>query len=202
MESESESNPDLDAAEEVPPDPAQADGEAPPALDAAALLAATEERAASLKDQLLRTAADFDNFRKRARREVDDARQAGRDGMLKDLLPVFDNLERAAQHVTSATDVESVASGIELVMKQFRDTLGKHGIERIQSVGQPFDPSVHEAIQQLATSDFEPGSVAGEVQGGYRMGERLIRPAMVVVAKAPAPPEGSPSAPPANEEVN
>lgn len=158
---------------------------AAPAVDP---LAEAEQKAAALKDQLLRTAADFDNYRKRSRREVDDARQSGRETMLTDLLPVFDNLERAVGHVSAASDVQSLASGIQMVMKQFRDTLQRQGIERIQTVGQPFDPNVHEAIQQLVTADFEPGCVAGEVQAGYRLGERLIRPAMVVVAKAPEGP--------------
>jgi molecular chaperone GrpE len=138
-------------------------------------LSALKEQHAGLKDQLLRTAADFDNFRKRARRE----------SMLRDLLPVFDNLERATTHADSAQDVQAFASGINMVLKQFQDTLKRLGIERLQSVGQGFDPNLHEAIQQLATTEFEPGSVAAEVQGGYRFGDRLIRPAMVVVAKAP-----------------
>lgn len=145
------------------------------------------QKAAALKDQLLRTAADFDNFRKRSRREVDEARSGGRESMLRDLLPVFDNLERATAHLDTAADVQSLAGGVQMVIKQFSDTLNKLGIERVPGVGASFDPNVHEAIQQLATSDFEPGVVAAEVQGGYRLGERLIRPAMVVVAKALEP---------------
>jgi molecular chaperone GrpE len=148
-------------------------------------LSALKDQHAGLKDQLLRTAADFDNFRKRARREADEASAQGRESMLRDLLPVFDNLERATTHADSAQDVQSFASGINMVLKQFQDTLRRLGIERLQSVGQGFDPNLHEAIQQLATTEFEPGSVAAEVQGGYRFGDRLIRPAMVVVAKAP-----------------
>ncbi len=176
-----------EAAEQATSEPAAAepDSEKPADDPPTDPLEEAEKKAAALKDQLLRTAADFDNYRKRSRREIDEARQAGRDGMLKDLLPVFDNLERAADAVNNATDVSSLASGIEMVIKQFRDTLGRLGVERIQSVGESFDPNVHEAIQQLATTDFEPGKVAGEVQGGYRQGDRLIRPAMVVVAKAP-----------------
>jgi molecular chaperone GrpE len=151
-------------------------------------LAEAEKKAAALKDQLLRTAADFDNFRKRSRREVDEARQAGRESMLTGFLPVFDNLERATEHVNSASDLQSLSSGIQMVIKQFRDTLQRLGIERINTLGQPFDPNIHEAIQQMVTTDYAPGSVAGEVQGGYRLGDRLIRPAMVVVAKAPEGP--------------
>ena len=106
--------------------------------------------------------------------------------MLRDLLPVFDNLSRAVQHAESASDVKSLADGISMVMRQFEDTLGKLGVERIKSVGEGFDPAVHEAIQQLETSDHAPGTVAAELQAGYRTGDRVVRPALVVVAKAPA----------------
>lgn len=139
-----------------------------------------------LKDQLLRTLADFDNFRKRTRRELVDAERRGKDDILKEFLPVFDNLDRAGAHAETATDVKALAQGITLVMRQFGDTLGRVGIERIPTVGQPFDPSVHEAVQQMETSDFEPGVIAAEVQAGYRSSEKLIRPALVVVAKAKA----------------
>ncbi len=146
---------------------------------------ATEELT-RVRDQLLRTAADFDNFRKRSRKEVADAEKQGRSELLRELLPVFDNLERAAAHASSATEVKALADGIDLVMRQFLDTLSRIGIERIETVAKPFDPSVHEAIQHLQTSEHAPGTVAAEVQAGYRMGDRLVRPAMVVVAKAPS----------------
>lgn len=149
-------------------------------------LEAAQEEAHRLRDQLLRTAADFDNFKKRSRREVTDAELKGAEDLLKQLLPVFDNLERAAEHAASADDLKGVVQGIELVMKQFLDTLGKAGIEKIEAVGQVFDPTQHEAIQQLETAEVNPGSVAAQVQAGYRLGERLVRPAMVVVAKAPS----------------
>jgi molecular chaperone GrpE len=141
--------------------------------------------AAKFKDQLLRTAADFDNFRKRARKDQVEAEKKGREDILKDLLPVFDNLERAIMHAEKATDVQSVAEGIQMVIRQFGDTLGKIGVERIASIGLPFDPALHEAIQQLETTEYSPGTVAAEIQGGYRTPDRLIRPALVVVAKAP-----------------
>ncbi len=147
-------------------------------------LEAAKAEQAKLKDQLLRTLADFDNFRKRTRRELSDAERRGRDDMLKEMLPVFDNLDRASAHAGTATDVKALSDGINLVMRQFSDTLGKLGIERVPAVGQAFDPAVHEAVQQLETSDFEPGTIAAEVQAGYRDNDKLIRPALVVVAKA------------------
>lgn len=152
--------------------------------------------AARLKDQLLRTAADFDNFRKRARKEQTEARKQGQDDLLRDLLPVFDNLERAVAHAGTATDVQSLADGIQMVMRQFTDTLEKMGVARVPTVGSAFDPAVHEAIQNLETAEYPPGTIAAEVQGGYRAGDRLVRPALVVVAKAPTTP------PDASEEAN
>ncbi|HMA94565.1 MAG TPA: nucleotide exchange factor GrpE [Polyangiaceae bacterium] len=139
--------------------------------------------AARLKDQLLRLAADFDNFRKRSRREIQDAERMAREDLLRELLPVFDNLERASQHAGSATDVQSLVDGIGMVSRQFVDTLARLGVERIQSIGVAFDPAVHEAVQHLETADQPPGAVCAEVLPGYRFGDRLIRPAMVVVAK-------------------
>jgi molecular chaperone GrpE len=138
---------------------------------------------ARIRDQLLRTAADFDNFRKRTRREVDDAHKRGKEELLRELLPVFDNLERAAVHAGQASDAKAVADGVGIVLKQFQDTLGKVGIKRIPAVGVAFDPSLHEAIQQVETDDHPPGTIVAEVQPGYAMGDRLLRASMVVVAK-------------------
>jgi molecular chaperone GrpE len=139
-----------------------------------------------VRNHLLRTAADFDNFRKRTRRELVDAERAGREDTVRQLLSVFDNLERAASHTETATDVQALAEGIALVMRQFVDTLGKLGVERVPAVNCPFDPAVHEAIQHLESAEVDPGTVTVEVQAGYRMGDRLLRPSLVVVAKAPA----------------
>jgi len=138
---------------------------------------------ARLKDQLLRTLADFDNFRKRSRREITDAERIAREELLRELLPVFDNLERASQHAIGSTDMQSLADGIQIVMRQFFDTLGKLGVERVATVGLAFDPAVHEAVQQVESAELPPGAVAQELLAGYHVGDRLIRPAMVVVVK-------------------
>lgn len=159
---------------------------APSAAPPADPLEAAQAEAAKIKDQLLRLAADFDNYKKRSRRELDDATKRARDDALKDLLPVFDNLERATAHAGTTTDAKAFAEGIGMVMRQFVDTLGRMGIQRIGTVGEAFDPAVHEAVQHLETTDHPPGAVAVELQAGYRTAERVLRPAMVVVAKAPA----------------
>jgi molecular chaperone GrpE len=139
-----------------------------------------------LKDSWIRTAADFDNFRKRARKEVEDARKQGGEELLRELLPVFDNLERGIQSAQRAQDVKAVAEGLTMVHKQFDNTLSRMGITKVPTVGHPFDPTVHEAIQQVETDEHPPGTIVSEVQAGYLNGERLVRAAMVVVAKAKA----------------
>jgi len=138
------------------------------------------------RDKYLRTAADFDNYRKRARRDVDDAEKRGKEGLLRDLLPVFDNLERAASSAAQAAEAKGIADGVRMVLKQFQDTLERAGIKRVVAVGSPFDPNLHEAIQQIETNDQPPGTVIAEVQAGYQLGDRLVRAAMVVVAKTPS----------------
>ena len=147
-------------------------------------LTEAKAEAARIKEHWVRTAADFDNFRKRSRREVEDSRKAGKEDLLKDFLPVFDNLERAIQSAQRATDVKGVSEGLQMVLRQYLETLTRAGITKVASVGSQFDPAHHEAIQQVETDDHPPGTVVAEVQPGYAQGERLIRAAMVVVAKA------------------
>lgn len=153
-----------------------------------AAVATPEEELVRVREQLMRTAADFDNYRKRSRRDVADAERRVQEQLIRSLLPTFDNMERAATHAESASDVASLVEGLGMVMRQFQDTLSGLGIERVNSVGQTFDPAEHEAVQHVETSDVPPGAVAQELQPGYRWNGRLVRPAMVVVAKAPAGP--------------
>jgi len=148
-------------------------------------LAEALAEAAKNRDQFLRTAADFDNFRKRSRREVDDAQRRGKESTVKDLLPVFDNFERAIQHAETLPEGKPVAEGLRMVLKQFLDTLEKMGIQRVVAVGQPFDPALHEAIQHLESTEQPAGVVLYEVQPGYRLGDHLVRASMVVVSKGP-----------------
>jgi molecular chaperone GrpE len=162
---------------------ALADGSAKSDAPPADPLVEARAEAARLKDAWMRTAADYDNFRKRSRRELEDARKGGREELLRDLLPVFDNLERGIQSAKQAADVKAVTDGLQMILKQFDSTLGKIGISKVGTIGQSFDPGIHEAIQQIETSEHAPGTVVAEVQPGYMAGDRLIRAAMVVVAK-------------------
>ena len=146
-------------------------------------LAEAQAEAARMKDAWIRSAADFDNFRKRTRERARGRAPGGREDLLRALLPVFDNLERAIQSAQRERGREGGGRGLSMVQRQFVEALGREGIARIPTVGQPFDPSMHEAIQQVETDDHPPGTVLAEVQPGYTQGDRLLRAAMVVVAK-------------------
>jgi molecular chaperone GrpE len=124
---------------------------------------------------------------------------------LRDLLPVFDNLERATAHVDASSDIESLLDGLRMVHKLFLDTLGRLGIERVAGIGSAFDPMVHEGIQHDYSDEHPAGAVAAELQPGYRMAGELIRPALVVVSRGPRleePAAGEPSEPPAVAEAD
>ncbi|MGD0680113.1 MAG: nucleotide exchange factor GrpE [Polyangiaceae bacterium] len=147
-------------------------------------LAEAQAETARLKDAWLRSVADFDNFRKRTRRELDEARRAAREEVVRALLPVFDNLERALQSAQRSSDVKAMAEGLTMVQRQFVEALGREGIARVPTIGHSFDPGIHEAIQQVETDEHPPGTIIAEVQPGYLQAERLLRAAMVVVARA------------------
>lgn len=153
---------------------------------AADALAPLREERNRLKDQLLRTAADFDNFRKRTKKDLEESERRGREETVREMLPVFDNLERAVAAASSAKDVASIVDGLRMVLKLFDDQVQRIGVQRLVSIGERFDPAVHDAIQQQETDEHPPGTVIAEVVPGYRLGERLVRPAMVVVARKPS----------------
>jgi len=180
--------------EETAGDAAEQGNEDP--LDPMAALTAERDK---LKDQLLRTAADFDNFRKRSKRDLEDAAARSREEILREILPVIDNLERAVAAAENATDAKSVADGVSMVLKQFEDVGSRVGIERLKSIGERFDPQIHDAVQQMESAEHEAGTIIAEVLPGYALRGRLVRPSMVVVARPPsqakagAPPPASDS---------
>lgn len=151
-----------------------------PHVDPVATLTADRDK---LKDQLLRMAADFDNYRKRARKDAEEAVRRGREDTVRELLPVADNLERAISASATAKEISGVVEGVRMVHKLFLDSLERVGVARVPALGERFDPAVHEAIQQIETDDEQAGTVVAELVPGYRMGEKLIRAAMVAVAK-------------------
>lgn len=155
-------------------------------------LATLREERDKMRDQLLRTAADFDNFRKRSRKDLEDAERRGKEEIIREVLPVLDNLERAlgASAALSAdagvAEVKAVIEGVKMVLKLFEDQAGRMGLSKVKTVGERFDPSVHDAIQQVETDEQAAGTVLQEIVPGYRLGDKLVRPAMVVVARKPA----------------
>jgi molecular chaperone GrpE len=146
----------------------------------------TQERLKDTHERLLRVAAEFDNYKKRAAKEREDAQKFGIERLLKDFLPVADNLERALDHAEEH-DLRQVIEGVKLVQKLFEAALAKHGVVGFSALGQPFDPNLHEALMQQE-SDAPPGTVVSEMSRGYKLNDRLVRPAAVVVARAKTPP--------------
>lgn len=137
----------------------------------------------ALQDRLLRTAAEFDNYRKRMERDRRELAEYAAFDVLTDMLPIVDNLERALQSQTSSAD-DPFRKGVELIYKQMLDLLKKRGVRTIEAAGQMFDPNFHNAVIHEASSEHREGEVMQELQRGYMLGDRLLRPAMVKVAKS------------------
>jgi molecular chaperone GrpE len=169
--------------EVVPPDGAVAEDK-DPLKELEAKVATLEKEKKDNWDRYLRAAADLENMRKRQKREMEDARFDTKNKVLKEMLPVVDNLERAIEHATQAGS-NPIVEGVQLVLRQFQTAFERLDVLPVEAQGQPFDPNLHEAISQQE-SDQAPGTVVQVLQRGYRSGERLLRPALVVVAKAPA----------------
>jgi molecular chaperone GrpE len=166
---------------------AEAEGDDPaPAADVPAGLAAAvvelEAEVQATKDKWLRAVADLENYKKRVKREIDEASTAAIQRILPSFLPTMDNLERALEVAGPTASIEQLVKGIQMVRDEFTNALRKHGIEAVPSVGTPFDPAIHDALQQVDSPDHAPGTVIREFERGYRMGDRLIRPARVVIA--------------------
>jgi len=135
----------------------------------------------SLQDRLLRTAAEFDNYRKRVERERRDLADYMKADILAELLPIVDNFERALQAPSS--DIDSLRKGVELIHKQMHDFLRKRGVTPIEALGADFDPNFHQAVIHETSPSHREGEVIEELQRGYMLGDKLLRPAMVKVAK-------------------
>ena len=138
-----------------------------------------EREIADLRDRSIRTLADFDNYRKRAERERQDMRRYALLEPMRELVEVVDNLERAAAAAGSADDLKQ---GVDMILRQLGDFLRRHGVVAIEAEGQPFDPAFHEAVSRQESDGIDEPVVAQELQKGYRLHERLVRPARVVVA--------------------
>lgn len=141
------------------------------------------------KDLALRTQADFDNYRKRAAREKDDAVKFANASFLERLIPVLDNFELGLAAARTDSNASAILAGMEMVLKQMQDFLADHGVQAIDAVGQVFDPHFHEALASEPSEHVEEGKVLRQIRKGYRLRDRLIRAANVVVSTGPAVPE-------------
>jgi len=146
-------------------------------------IADAREQIEDLNARVLRLTADYDNYRKRAQRDKEDVRQFANQGLLEKLLPVLDNFEMAITAVKEADP--SIKDGVQMIYDQLFTVLSDSGMEPIDGMGEQFDPNLHEALSQEETSDVKEGTVVQQVQRGYKLNDRLVRPARVVVAKSP-----------------
>ncbi|HUT79053.1 MAG TPA: nucleotide exchange factor GrpE [Polyangia bacterium] len=152
-----------------------------------------EQRLAAEHERLLRTAAELDNVRKRARRDVEDAQVRGRAEVLGELLPALDSIDLALSSATPTTDTGSLIQGMELVRRQFLSGMERFGLKPINAAGQIFDPALHEAVAQRPSEEVGAGGVLQDMRRGYLLGERLLRASMVVVSTGSGPEENGPS---------
>jgi molecular chaperone GrpE len=168
-------------------DPAPAGQLAAPTPEERVVALETERN--ETKDRMLRIAAEFENWKKRARVSQAEAEAAARERVLRDVLEVADNLERATEARGdgggAAADVASVLKGVNLVLRLLQQKLERHDVRPFEAKGQPFDPRLHEAISRVESADVPAGAVAAELQKGYRVGDKLLRPAMVSVSTGP-----------------
>jgi len=162
--------PEADAAPEVPEDEPQ------PEPDPIAVAQADLEEA---KNQLLRARAEFDNYRKRMAKEMEQLRKTAAADLIRDLLPVVDNLERGLEH---ADQDSPLAQGMDAVMRQFAKTLSDRGLEPVAGVGEPFDPNVHEALAQQPSEEYDADVVVQVYERGYKLGDQVLRHAKVIVS--------------------
>ncbi|MBL6751545.1 MAG: nucleotide exchange factor GrpE [Nevskia sp.] len=168
----------------------EAQGAGDPAAEIAALkaqLAEAQQQAAAARDQQLRAIAELDNVRKRAEREIGTANKYGAERILGDLLAVTDSLELGLKAAAAPdASAKAIAEGLALTHKQLHSFLEKHGVKVVDPAGHPFNPELHEAVSAVESAEVAPNHVLSVMQKGYRLHERLLRPAMVTVARAPA----------------
>jgi molecular chaperone GrpE len=163
----------------VDTDPAASAG----VTDLQAALDAAREDAAQFKDRWVRERADLENLKRRAARDRQEAIRYGAEHLVRDLLPIVDDLERAVAAARAAGGGEAVAAGVELVLRSLTDVLVRHGVSRVAAAGERFDPTVHEAVSHVEHPEVDAGVVVEEHRGGYLLHDRLVRPAMVTVSK-------------------
>lgn len=177
-----------DAPPEAPPDAPSEGGEDGEASEAGSEAMDPARELEEAKDRHLRLAAEFDNFRRRTLKERHELLTYSNESLIKELLPTVDNLERALEHAQNTEegdDVEKFLEGVELTYRSLMRVLEQAGLKRVESENASFDPELHQAIRQVSAEGREPGAIVETLQRGYRLKDRLIRPALVVVAGSP-----------------
>lgn len=179
---------ELDATAEMPEEFVMPGGEQPAATPEDVepdFMSASDAKLAEANERYVRLMADFDNFRKRAAKERLDAQAYAVEDVVREIIPVLDNLERALAAAQGSQGAEggSVVKGVELTLRMFQSVLGRYGVERMKAAGQPFDPNLHEALMQVESADVTVETVSEELEPGYVMKGRVVRPARVKVLK-------------------
>lgn len=177
-----------------PTSASEGDAPAPPEQPAALTpeqideLKAQAAKAAEHWERLLRNTADFENYKKRAARERQDAVKFANESLMQKLIPVMDNFEAAlnAVQATGGDNAQSLLTGVSMIHQQLKSALIEAGLEEVEAHGKPFDPNIHEAVSQAESTEHPEGHVMQQLRRGYRLRERLLRPATVIVAKVPA----------------
>ncbi len=164
----------------------QNESELDPFLEVGSRLSAVEAERDDFRERWLRSQAELENFRKRSQKELEQERQYRSLPVVRDVLPGLDNLQRALQVAKTSKDVDQLLQGVQMVATQLQEALTRHAVVPIEAVGQPFDPNLHEAIQQAPSKDHPAMTVLHEVERGYQMYDRVVRPTKVIVSVAPA----------------
>ncbi|MCO5053391.1 MAG: nucleotide exchange factor GrpE [Verrucomicrobiae bacterium] len=175
------------SAAPIPPAGASAPETAPLTPEQLADLEARAAKAQEHWDRLLRATADFENFKKRAQREKQEAIRYANESLLEKIMPILDAFEKATSAAQTAGpgDLKALREGVAMIHAQLKNTLTEAGLEEVDAAGKPFDPTVHEAISQQDSETVADGHVLQQLRKGYKLRERLLRPAMVIVAKHP-----------------
>jgi molecular chaperone GrpE len=188
MSIEASNQTEMPDAPAAPLDPPAMEEPAEISAEALEQLRAQAAKAAEHWDRLLRVSADFENFKKRAARERQDAIKFANESLLSKLIPVLDNFDMALAAASTAptTSGDSLKAGVAMIQGQLKSALAEAGLEEIDATGRPFDPQIHEAVSQQETAEVPEGQVVQQLRRGYKLRERLLRPATVIVAKKPA----------------
>ncbi|HTE20687.1 MAG TPA: nucleotide exchange factor GrpE [Armatimonadota bacterium] len=163
-------------------DPGQDGGNGTVDTSGSERIATLEREAEEWRDRCLRTAAEMENLRRRAQREAEEDRKRGNERLISELLPALDNFSRALESADQTSNLEALKTGVELIYRQLSDVLSRQGLERIEALGQPFDPNLHEAIMQVEPQEGQsPHEVVEELRAGFRLNDRVLRPTLVKV---------------------